>query len=122
MRVIHRLCCVVAALAGVPTLVGSATAAPARTVWSTYMRAGPGDTYAVIDEVEHDETVDIRDCRGKWCQVQYGRAIGYIDRDALHGSFEKQPAMATQGPEGCFWSQIPAYLAPKNVRYCGAAR
>ena len=74
-----------AALAGL--LPAGASAAPPSpptvTAWSTYLRSGPGETYAAISELEHDTPVKVVGCAGRWCRISTPDARGYIDRDAL---------------------------------------
>ena len=63
-----------------------ALAAPPRPTviaWSTYLRAGPGETYAAISELEHDTQVSVAGCSGRWCRVSGGAGQGYVDRSAL---------------------------------------
>lgn len=62
----------------------AAAAAPSVAVaWSTYLRAGPGQTYAAISELEHDTRVKILGCDARWCRVSNASVDGYVDRDAL---------------------------------------
>ena len=62
-----------------------ATALPRQAVmaWSTYLRAGPGETYAAITELEHDTRVSVVGCDGRWCRISDASGSGYVDRDAL---------------------------------------
>lgn len=68
-------------------LPAAASAAPVRgaaaIAWSTYLRAGPGQAYEAIDELEHDTRVQVVDCSGRWCRVSGASGSGYVDRDAL---------------------------------------
>ena len=74
------------ALVALLTAPGAASAAspqPTVVAWSTYLRAGPGETYAAISELEHDTRVGVVGCDGRWCRVSGEAAQGYVDRDAL---------------------------------------
>ena len=62
---------------------GSAREAGTALAWSTYLRSGPGETYAAIDELSHDVRVRVMGCDGRWCRVADGTVEGYVDRDAL---------------------------------------
>ncbi len=75
-----------AAAAACMTLVaGPAGAAEATSAlaWSTYLRAGPSETSAALDELAHDVTVRVLGCDARWCHVADGTVQGYVDRDAL---------------------------------------
>ncbi len=75
-----------AALAALLAAAGAASAAspqPTAIAWSTYLRAGPGETYTAISELEHDTRVKVVGCSGRWCQVSGAEGQGYVDRNAL---------------------------------------
>jgi uncharacterized protein YraI len=82
--------------------------------WSTYLRSGPGDGYSVLDEVRHDDPVDVQSCSGRWCAVRYGRASGYVDADSLRGAI---PVPQTDGRD-CAWSTRPGFDSPRRAIYC----
>ena len=58
-------------------------ARPGTVYWTTWLRVGPGDGYAVVDEVAPRSQVDVQDCNDRWCKVAYGQASGYIEASML---------------------------------------
>lgn len=104
-------------------LAEPALARPARTTWTTYLRAGPGVGYEVIDEIEGRSAIDVQECGGGWCRVVYGRAVGYV----AAGLVATQDEAAAQGPAPapaatpvpCFEAQREGYPRGEIVRYCG---
>ena len=75
-----------AAVAALIVMAGPAASAPPRSTvvaWSTYLRAGPGETYEAISELEHDTRVGLLGCGARWCRVSGDAGQGYVDRDAL---------------------------------------
>jgi len=97
---------------------GAAGAAPERIHWSTYLRAGPGARFAVIDELRHDASVMVRGCAQHWCEVVVGQTIGYVDQDALR--LPRTPA-ADSGARGCFIANQTGWRQPTPTRFCGEA-
>jgi hypothetical protein len=97
---------------------GFAHAGTERLAWSTYMRAGPGENYAVVDELEHDTDVDVRQCNDRWCEIVSGQVVGYIDRDAL--TLPKPPGgnAPVGGPQGCFTASLYSYGTNGVTRFC----
>jgi uncharacterized protein YraI len=94
-----------------------AIAAPATAHWSTFLHSGPGETYPVLAEVEHDEALDVGDCQRRWCKVSQGRITGFVDRDALTLA---QPAADAAPPKGasCFTAALTSYPGPTPRRFC----
>jgi len=99
---------------------GGAVSAPTLTHWSTYLRAGPGSHYAVIDEVRHHSPVTVRGCADHWCQVSVGQTSGYIDQDALLLP-SLPPAAARSETQGCFVADQTGWRKPTPTRFCGVA-
>jgi uncharacterized protein YraI len=95
----------------------TARAADVRAAWSTYLRAGPGPDFAVIDEVEHDQPMTVLGCRDKWCAVQYGRAAGYVDASALPGGGLPWPAEGAP-TTACFAAGQQGYRGQEPTRFC----
>ena len=58
-------------------------ATPTVVAWSTYLRAGPGQSFAALSELEHDTRVQVGGCDAGWCRVTGPSLKGYVDRDAL---------------------------------------
>ena len=56
----------------------AAGAEPARSTWASFLYAGPGSTYAVIDEVPQASTFDVSLCSDGWCRVMIGGVEGYL--------------------------------------------
>ena len=75
-----------AALAGLLVTADVAASAPPRptvVAWSTYLRAGPGETYTAITELEHDTRAGLVGCDARWCRVSGDAGQGYVDRESL---------------------------------------
>jgi hypothetical protein len=93
----HRPCvyflAVASALVAVPAM-----ATPQQIAWPTFFRAAPSHDGDELQELDRGETVDVLDCNGDQCRVQYGRVIGYVDKAML-------------GPP----NSPPAALMPPNV-------
>jgi hypothetical protein len=64
-------------------VISAAGAAPRTTYLTTYLRAGPGEEYAAIDEIEPHSQVEVQSCDKDWCRVQSDLAAGYIRADVL---------------------------------------
>ena len=69
--------------AGIALGAGSAAARPMQVAWPTFFRAAPSHAGQELQELDRGETVDVLDCSGDQCRVQYGRFIGYVDRAML---------------------------------------
>jgi hypothetical protein len=111
-----RLCAVALALgaAGV-----AAAATPAKLTWSTYLRSGPGATYPVVGELEHDTPVALAGCQGGWCHVSTDAEAGFVDQAAL-----TLPRLAAPQPParmGCVDVAEPDGRGAQAVRVCSAA-
>jgi hypothetical protein len=113
-RLVQTLGGVVAAL----MLATPSVAQPLRLTWSTFLRTGPGSGYAVVDEIQHDTLIDVRQCGAHWCQILSGRTLGYVDRDAI--TLPRLPAGSAPvgGPQGCFVAGQYAWRTPANTRFC----
>ena len=61
----------------------SAQAAGGQVAWPTFFRTGPSRHTPVVAEMSRGTVVDVRSCDDRWCLVQYGRAVGYVERAAL---------------------------------------
>ncbi len=97
---------------------GGVLSAPALTHWSTYLRAGPGSQYAVIDEIRHHSPVTVRGCAHHWCEVSVGQTVGYIDQDAL--LLPSLPAAASRNDaQNCFIADQTGWRKPTPTRFCG---
>jgi uncharacterized protein YraI len=104
----------VAGLVGFAPAV-AAMSPPARTHWSTYLRAGPGSRFAVIDELRHDSAVTVRSCAHEWCEVLVGQTTGYINQDALR---LPRPPAAESGAQACFVANQTGWRKPTPTRFC----
>jgi hypothetical protein len=92
--------------------------APQRTAWSTYMRSGPGETYPVIDELEHDSLVIVSGCGDRWCRVENGGISGYIDKDALVLPAPPSASAPPGSAESCFVADQAGYRHPAPTQFC----
>jgi uncharacterized protein YgiM (DUF1202 family) len=91
-----------------------------RTTWTTFMRAGPGLQYTVIDELDEQSDVDVQGCGNGWCRIVVGDRNGYIRQDHLSASPPVQaPAPATQAKPPCFDARRSGYGSGDEQRYCG---
>lgn len=83
-----------AALAAVSAIAVAmpAGAEEARASGDTPVRQGPGDRYAIIDNLEDGEYYDVEDCtrRARWCLVsEDGDVLGWVRGSYLVGSGAK---------------------------------
>ena len=108
-----------AALAAGPTAPAPSPVRETAIAWSTYLRAGPGETYAAISELEHDTPVKVMGCDGQWCQVSGAAIAGYVDRDALDlpRTLAPQPPVSTD----CVVAGQADNRGPIPTRFCSAA-
>ena len=60
-----------------------AYAAPAETTWTGFLYQGPGDRYAVVDEVPEFSQVDMATCDKDWCRVTFGGKTGYLKSEIV---------------------------------------
>ena len=96
-----------------PVLAGDAGTALA---WSTYLRSGPGETYAAIDELSHDVHVRVIGCDARWCRVADGTTQGYVDRDAL--ALPHPPPADALATTGCVVVGQADNRKPIPTRFC----
>ena len=91
---------------------------PTVIAWSTYLRAGPGETYAAISELEHDTRVVLVGCSAQWCRVSGEAGRGYVDRAAL----EMPRTLAPQPPAraDCVIVGQADNRGPILTRFCSA--
>ena len=54
-----------------------AAAAPARVIAKVNLRLGPGTTYGVAATIPGGSVVDVTNCAGEWCTVNWRGRIGY---------------------------------------------
>ena len=108
---------------GAAALLATASAASAQpgTVYlTTWLRSGPGDQYAVLDEVDPQSQVDVEACGNGWCRVASSRAKGFIKASVLSApDLHRNPPGAAQGAN-CFTAQLNG--SPRSgddVRVCG---
>jgi uncharacterized protein YraI len=91
-----------AATVMVATAPSLALAHPAQVAWTTFLRAGPGETYAVTDEIPGGRVVDVAACSGDWCRIVYGRAEGFVRADLVAAPPSPPPVTGAAGPPSCF--------------------
>jgi uncharacterized protein YraI len=89
----------------------------AEAKWTSYLRAGPGLPYAVLDEIAPHHPLTVQDCGAGWCRVLYERAEGYVQQDFL------TEAKAAPVPPGalpnCFDVTLSGHSGGSHVRFCG---
>lgn len=76
----------------------AACAALALTFATTYLRAGPGEHYAVLDELAPHTDVDVLSCDAGWCRVRLGRIQGFIGAHILSAPDIHAKPGAAAGP------------------------
>ena len=94
----------------------TAAEAGASVAWSTYLRSGPGEAYAALNELEHDTKVAVLGCDAHWCQVSDGGARGYVDRDALDLPRLQPPQPPSTDP--CVIVTQADDRKPRATRFC----
>ncbi len=62
---------------------GPVQAQPGTVYWTSWLRVGPGDGYAVVDEVAPRSTVEVLGCQDGWCRVTAKGATGYLKQAML---------------------------------------
>jgi uncharacterized protein YraI len=87
--------------------------------WTTYLRVGPGLQYAVIDEVEAQDSITVKRCDKGWCQVIDGGAEGYIAENIVSAKAGPKPPVTHDKPVPCFVSQLSGYGGDEAQRFCG---
>lgn len=94
-------------LVPIPVLLAfAAIAAPGTTYSTTYLRAGPGEQYAALDEIEPHSQVEVQSCEKDWCEVQSGLAHGYIKAGILSApDIHAKPGPPAQGAT-CFTARL----------------
>ncbi len=114
-----RISVVVAVImaSGLTTIVPS-HALSAEAKWTSYLRAGPGQQFAVLDEIASNDPLTVQTCSGGWCKVLYGRADGYV-LEALLDRGPPGPASA-QPPatHDCFDDVLNGYEGHSHVQFC----
>jgi hypothetical protein len=73
----------------------SAHAYPAFTIDSVNLRAGPGVSFARLTTIAADTPIEVFNCRGSWCRVDYLSYAGWVS-EAFIGV-----ARRTYPPEAC---------------------
>jgi uncharacterized protein YraI len=70
--------------AGLLALTASAAlAAPAVAERDVNLRSGPGTSYAVVGTLPRGANIEVQDCNGAWCQVNYDGRLGYASQHYL---------------------------------------
>ena len=112
------------ATAGAVMALGWSTAASAWTgqvVWETFTRTGPGQQYAVIDELLRGTTVEVVSCGDQYCLVRYERSGGYVDRASVQPldlAGAAAPVTPAPAQRACFDSRRAGYGGGDIDRYC----
>lgn len=63
--------------------IAAAAAQPATVTSDLNLRTGPGTNFAVILSMPRGSRVDILDCRGTWCQVDFRGRVGWASANFL---------------------------------------
>ena len=91
-------------------------AADGRVDWPTFFRLGPSQHDRVVAEVLRGTVVDVKSCDTQWCLVQYGRALGYVERATLNTN--DFPPSAGSSSAACFDSVRSGYGKGQDLRFC----
>jgi uncharacterized protein YraI len=62
---------------------GSANAATLTVENRSVVRAGPGSTFSVIGQMPAGTKVEVTDCTGGWCQVNFNGITGFVSTPDL---------------------------------------
>lgn len=89
-----------------------------KTRWTTYLRAAPGDQSKVLDELPHDEIVDVLNCAGKWCAIRQDIGVLFVDRAAIDTAGIGPWAARPRSDTACVEAPIARFRAPKPVVFC----
>lgn len=83
-----------------------AAADPAVLDRNLNLRAGPGAAFATIVMMPAGSKIDIKKCTGDWCQVKFGRDVGYASRAYLNPGAQSY-ASASPAPAPVAAAQEP---------------
>jgi uncharacterized protein YraI len=73
---------------------GAAFAYPALVTNDLNLRAGPSTANRVIATMPQGSIVDVIDCRGSWCQVEWRGRVGWASRNFLAERVDRRPPAA----------------------------
>ena len=97
----------------------AAHAATATAKWTGYLRAGPGEQYAALDEVSAHDTFDVDRCADGWCRITYGGAQGYLAQGLVDQGPPSPIKPAAPGTKNCFRTTQNGYRGAEDVQICG---
>jgi hypothetical protein len=106
----------VLAAAAVLCLTTPAHAWTGRVDWTTWLRAGPGLHFTVLDEISGGDTLEVLDCDAGWCRTMSDGAIAYIQAERV-SRVEPQAGNADV-PGPCVDSRRAGYEDGELFRYC----
>lgn len=88
--------------------------------FTTWLRAGPGRAYAVVDEVWGGDLLQIGACGNGWCSTLTGGKVAYIEQGLVTQTTTpvKPPAPTTR--DGCFEGNRAGYGKGETEIYCPA--
>ena len=104
-----------AAAAGLAACLATPVCA-AETLWTSYLRVGPGQQFSVMQELPRRTALDVVGCESGWCQVRLGTAVGYL-RQSLVGEPGAPVPASTSAPD-CFETVITGHPGGSHVRIC----
>lgn len=111
-----RIATFVAAL--VAGMAISAAAQAAYTTGSVNVRAGPGTGYRVIATAPPGAFVDVRNCGGNWCRVNYRGIVGWMSaRYIARGKPRYAPPQRYAYPPPVYYYPRPYYYPYAYPRY-----
>ena len=88
-----------------------------RVSFTTWLRAGPGQQYVVMDEIFGGDAIEIIGCQDGWCQTLSDKAIAYIKAD-LVGKLDSPRAPPPAAGLSCFPAQEAGYGKGEQDRFC----
>ncbi len=97
---------------------GPALAEGGSVAWPTFLRAGPGRSYTVIDEINRGKVFEVQSCDGGWCRIRYQRGLGFILQSAIASAAATVPASHLQMTD-CFNAKRAGHGGGDIFRYCG---
>jgi uncharacterized protein YraI len=74
----RRWTCIMLGFSLLVIATGSTNAAPLTAENQSVVRAGPGSTFSVIGQMPAGTKVEVTDCTGGWCQVNFNGITGFV--------------------------------------------
>jgi len=100
---------------------GVALADPAVAEHDVNLRSGPGTSYSVVGTLPRGANIEVQDCNGAWCHVNYDGRLGYASQHYLEianvGSAESvDSAYAYEPPPDSDYAVAPVAVPAPGYR------